>query len=456
MKLCRSPAYAYQPPVAANDDTSWAGESYPVAALVCAIGFFMRIILSGPVLNTMGINYGDEDASAFVKIHPGTWFMLASFPLLLFSRGNPLDQLLRVARQHTAFFSFIVIYAIIFVYWAIRGPKGIGLILDVHIVMPICAVVFSYAPKSCLRAIVKLYLGLAVLNSLVGIGEALTHKRIFTFDPDWEVLHQDYFRSSAFLGHPLTNASFTAVATLVMLSLRMQRMLKAGLFLIMLSSLVAFGGRSSLGVSLGGFVILGILSLGRFFRRGQLSVQQMFLVVLGVILTPLVCGALLYGALHSDMGERLMNYSSLNDDSASVRLLSFRVFGYMSPDDLLFGVDGDRITAIGLHTGVANPMSDIENPWVLMFMFLGAIMFALWLCGWAATVWRLMAGADVALKLAVIEYFLISSTSNSFGRKDPVYAILAGIVVCVKRLELLDAPQWNQPNRRLIQIPSKR
>jgi hypothetical protein len=156
------------------------------------------------------------------------------------------------------------------------------------------------------------------------------------------------------------------------------------------------------------------------------------------------------------MGERLMNYSSLNDDSASVRLLSFRVFGYMSPDDLLFGVDGDRITAIGLHTGVANPMSDIENPWVLMFMFLGAIMFALWLCGWAATVWRLMAGADVALKLAVIEYFLISSTSNSFGRKDPVYAILAGIVVCVKRLELLDAPQWNQPNRRLIQIPSKR
>jgi hypothetical protein len=133
-----------------------------------------------------------------------------------------------------------------------------------------------------------------------------------------------------------------------------------------------------------------------------------------------------------------MAYRSLTDDSAGVRLMAFDVFGQMTPADMIFGLDGDRIAAIGSHTGLANPMSDIENPWVLMFMFLGMIMFSVWLCGLAACIWRLMAGASPALKIAVVEYFVIASASNSFGRKDPVYFILAGIVVCVKRLNSFD------------------
>jgi hypothetical protein len=421
-----------------HEDVSLAGETYPAAVIVCAIGFFLRIFLSNPVLNMLGINYGSEDAGALSKIHPGSYLILISFFILLCSRRSPVEQLVRVARQQTAFFTFFAIYIVIMVYWALRGPKGIGMIPDIHIVMPITAIVFSYAPRSYARFIAYTFAAFAVLNSAVGLCEAATHLRIFPFDPDWEVLKQDYFRASAFLGHPLTNAGFTSMALFVVLGLRMPLWVKSAAFLIMLCSLVAFGGRSALIFTVIFLMILGIISVRTYFRGNNLTVLQIIFAVTAVICVPLFCLSLLYVVLHSEIGARLMAYSSGDDDSAGVRFLAFQALDYMTPTDILFGMDGDQITQISLRVGVMDPTSDIENAWILMFMFLGIFMFPLWLGGLAACLSRLMTGASPALKIAVVDYFFLASTSNSFGRKDPIYAILAGIIVCAKHLERLD------------------
>jgi hypothetical protein len=426
----------------ADDQKALASTSCPTAALLCAIGFFMRILLSGPLLNIFGLSYGSEDASLLAKIHPGTYFIFASFFVLLFSGRNPVDQLWRLAREQTAFLSMIVIYVAILIYWILRGPKGVGMIIDTHLVMPITALVFCYAPKSYCRVIAYLFAAIAIVNSMVGIFESATHIRIFPFDPEWEVLRQDYFRASAFLGHPLSNALFAACSIFVVLSLRMPTVLKSAAFLMMLASLVAFGGRSSLGTCVLGLGVLGLIAAkDRIAHRRSMTVLQMMLTLLVILLVPLACGVLLYAALHSGMGERLMAYNSMSDDSASVRLQAFRLFDYMTPDDLIFGDDGDRIAVIANQAGIDTPLSDIENPWVLMFMFLGGIMFIPWICGLIAFLRKLMSGASPALKIAILEYFLIASTSNSFGRKDPVFLIIIGITVCVKRLNKAETEQ---------------
>ncbi len=445
-----APKY-YVPPQTTGNAQSWAGEAHPVAALICAIGFFMHLLLSGPVLNILGYNYGSENAGmlseaggALTKIHPGSYFIIVSMLVLLFSRRNPVEQVMRIAREQTAFFSFLTVYVVIFVYWMIRGPRGIGMILDVHIVMPICAIVFSYAPRNWYRTIVYLFAGFAVANSLVGLCESATHLRLFPFDEDWEVLKQDYFRASAFMGHPLTNVSFTVVALFVLLGVRMPAPLKATILLIMLSSLVAFGGRSGLISCVVGLVILGATQTAHYLATRRMTVLRLTLMLFAILIVPVVCTGLLYVTLHSGMGARLMAYSSFQDESASVRVLAFKVIDYMSPSDIIFGLDGQRIAELGYRAGVSDPTSDIENPWILLFMFFGAIMFTLWMAGWLGCMWRLMAGADLALKLAVVEYFVVSSTSNSFGRKDPVYMILAGIVVCAKRLDEIQKAEQQQ------------
>jgi hypothetical protein len=407
---------------------------YPVAALLCAIAFFLRLILSGPVLNMIGINYGGDDASSLAKIHPASYVVFAAFLTLIFSRGNPVANLVHIARHQTAYFVFFSIYLLIIVYWIFRGPKGMGQILDVHIVAPLTAILFCYAPRSWCRTIVYLFVGFAVLNSLVGIGEAATHMRLFAFDSDWEVLRQDYFRASAFEGHPLANAVFTVVALFVILSLRMPAYLKAMIFLVMLASLVAFGGRSALVFCVIGLVILGLIEAKKHLSFHRLSVLQLVVGVGATLIMPLICLGLLYTVLHSSVGERLMAYNSLSDESADVRMLTFHVFDYMSVPDLIFGSDGDHILDIATQAGLKNPSTDIENPWILMFMFLGGIMFTLWLFGLVGYIAALMKGASPAVKIAVIEYFAIASTSNSFGRKDLIYMIVAGIVVGVKRM----------------------
>jgi hypothetical protein len=186
-----------------------------------------------------------------------------------------------------------------------------------------------------------------------------------------------------------------------------------------------------------GLSLLGVIEIRQHLSSRRLTVLQLLVGWGAVLIVPVVCLGLLYALLHSGVGERLLAYKSFNDDSANVRLVDFGVFEHMSLSHFMFGSDGDGILDIARQTGLENANSDIESPWILMFLFLGAIMFTLWFCGWGAYVWRLMAGASPAVKLAVVEYFAIASTSNSFGRKDLVYGTLAGIVVCAKRMRRL-------------------
>lgn len=414
-------------------DASRPEPVHPAAAFVCAIGILLRILLSGPVLNILGIDYGGEEGSPFGKIHPGGYFIYMSFLMLIFSRGNPLLSLVEIARRQTAFFAFFAIYLLLIAYWLLRGPKGIGVMFDVHIVAPMAAIVLSYAPRSYCRAIVYLVFAMTILNGMVGLGEAMTHKRIFSFDPDWEVLHQDYFRSSAFLGHPLANAAFSSLGLFIALSLRMPPLLKAVGFLILLSSLIAFGGRSALGFSLLGLLVLGIVELRGRLSKGPQNVLQMLAGAAIVLIVPLMCAGFLYVLLHSGMGERLMAYNTVGDDSAETRLMAFKVFDRMSLPDLIFGSDGEQTMALASQIGVKDPTSDIENPWILMLLFLGAIMFSVWFLGWAAYVRQLMIGSSAGVRIAVIVYYALASTSNSFGRQDPIYVIIGGLVVCMRR-----------------------
>ncbi len=408
---------------------------YPTAALLGVIGFFVHIFLSSPVLNMLGIPYGSEDAGLLGKIHPGSYIIILAFIVLLCSRRNPFAQMITIARQHSIYFLFFAVYFVIAIYWLLRGPKGIGLIIDIHIIIPMIAIIFSYAPRSWYRPIVYWFIGIASLNGAIGIFESITHLRIFPFNPDWEVLQQDYFRASALRGHPLTNAMFDSISLFVLLNLRMRLWLKACLFLVMLVALVSFGGRAALLISCIGLALLGLYMLAKYMLAARMSVMRLIAVFLALFLVPALCFGLLYGTLHSGMGERLMAYNGVDDDSASVRLSATYALDLMSTTDMIFGMDDEQVTAMGERIGLAGPSTDIENPWLLMFMFLGGIMFPLWLATLGLFLWRLMAGASPILKMTVIDYFCIASTSNSFGRKDVTLMLLVGIIVCAKKMD---------------------
>lgn len=234
-------------------------EMHPLAGLLCLSGLFLRLVLSDPLLNALGIHYsGDMEGSAIEKIHPGTYIIFLSFFVLLWDEGNPVGQIGRCFKGNRLYMLYLFLYLVIFVLWLVKSPVGIGLLIDTHIPVVITAIVLSYTPKSYCRTAVKCFLLLAVVNSLIGIAESIGRFRIFTFDPTWTVMQEAIFRSSALLGHPLSNAMFTTVAVYVAMGMRFSVIAKSVMLAIFLASLVAFGGRGGFGLTVIGLIPLGV------------------------------------------------------------------------------------------------------------------------------------------------------------------------------------------------------
>ena len=140
------------------------------------------------------------------------------------------------------------------------------------------------------------------------------------------------------------------------------------------------------------------------------------------IVAPVCLIAGLYVAINSEMGERIAQYASLDDKSAATRALSLLAVGYLRDEELVSGVSTARIEDITTEMSQHYPLVYIENPWVLMCMHLGVVVFPVWVAATVAFFWRLVRHQPFALKLAVINYFLIASTFNSFAVKNSMYS----------------------------------
>jgi hypothetical protein len=151
------------------------------------------------------------------------------------------------------------------------------------------------------------------------------------------------------------------------------------------------------------------------------------------VVVPLCFIGFLAVLLNSGMGERLMAAAHW-DESANSRMLALHVFDHMSMEDILFGISGQRIMDITASLNSSVKLGGIENPWLLMFMFLGAILFPLWLIATAAFLYRLLRRQPLALQLAVMAYVVIASTFNSFGTKDSTYLIMVCAVLCAAQV----------------------
>jgi len=409
-------------------------ELHFVASSLCMAGVFLLILLSEPLLNALGFDYSGKTGGAlYQKIHPGTYVIVISLVVFLWDRDDPIRQYLQTLRQHTIFALALLIHLLLLLYWLAKSPEGVGVLIDTHMTAIICAVVLSYAPQSCCRIIVYGFLALALVNSLTGIMESIFRFRIFTFDADWVVLREEYFRASAFLGHPLNNALFTTIALFVAMSLRISGFLKMFLLLIFLTSLVAFGGRAGFVFSVLGLIPLAIQMIRSVLTDPRLTQSRRFLFMTGILIVPVLLFGGLFLVMGSPIGERLMALSSFTDASAQGRWLAFKAVQFMTTEEIWFGATAERVVEIAYRMSLVFPITDIENPWVMMFMLLGLLAFSVWLVTTLVFAWRLMRGQLLALQLAVLGYFVVASSFNSFGTKNTIYAILVAVVISAQR-----------------------
>lgn len=416
-----------------QDDSLVKGSANPLAGVLCLIGVFLHIIFSDALLGMVGFNYSGEDGKFYEKLHPGTLMIYVAFLMLLIGQGNPLERLLKIARYQMVPFALLFLCILLFMYMTIRsGASGIAFLLDTHFTPPMCAIIMCYTPASMCKRAVHLFVAFAVLNGLMGIVESIGKFRFFRYDPMLAFMRESTFRASAMRGHPLNNAALSAIAIYIVFALPYSQAVKTILLGVLAVSLIAFGGRASLGVGLAGLMLLSSISMIKYILKRQLTLLQLILLIAVALLGPLCLFGALYIAFVSGMGERLVAHAHW-DDSAQSRTIAFMVFDYMSTEEIIFGVGAERIIDIAYRMNLSVPLSDIENPWLLMCMYLGAVAFPIWLITTFAFIWWVNKGKPLALQLAMFAYFIIASTSNSFGRKDSTYLMTVTIVLCAAR-----------------------
>jgi polysaccharide biosynthesis protein VpsF len=408
--------------------------TYAPAVIVCMCGFFSHMLFSDPFFNSIGWHYSGPGGAIYERFHPGTTLILISFLMLIFRNGQSLVNLTVIFKHYTVYASLLTLTVILGLYMGLRsGFGGLAFILDTHVTIAVIAIVLSHAPESLCRKTLCIFLTMALINSGIGIMESIGKFRIFTFNANWPVMSETYFRASAFLGHPLNNAMFTSVAIFTALALRIPLMLKTFLVTVFVVGLVAFGGRAGLVYSLSGLLFYGAMAMIAVIKSRRLGIMQIALMLAAAILVPVCLTGGIYVLLQSGMGERIATHFHW-DESADSRLLAFYVFDFMTANDVIFGVSTERIYDIVYRMNQVIPLSDIENPWVLMLLNIGLLLYPFWLTAIVLFIGKLMSGQPLALKLAVLAYYVTASTSNSFGRKDSTYVIMVGAVICAATL----------------------
>lgn len=377
----------------------------------------------------MGVHYSGEEGHFYEKIHAGTVCIYMAFMLFIFFVKNSEKWFL----DNKAAFLLLAVYLAVFLYMALRsGFAGLAVFLDTHIPIALVAVMVRYHSLTGSRWTLNLFIFCAIINAITGIIEAIYQVRLFEFDPDWVVLHEEYFRASAFIGHPLNNAIFTVIALFILLALDYKPITKMLMGTILFASLFAFGGRFALL-----FTILALMFLTAHYIlkaiNNRNSTQLLFISLL-IIVAGGAGAILLYFIIFNGFGERIFAHH-LFDKSANARWISFMAFHYMSREEIFLGVSADKILGIVMRINQHYEMSDIENPFIIIMMYMGLCMFGLWLVATLYFIKSLLNHASLLLKITVISYFLIASTSNSFGRKDANYMIMVAMVLCAKNLK---------------------
>ena len=371
--------------------------------------------VSAPLLSQLGIPYDAPTGLFLLKLHPGTWITLLALGLSLVARGNPLRELVRSLADQPLVAVYLGTVAAMLLYSALRyGPSGAAFFIDTLLVPGLLVLLLGRLGAAGLRWLPGLVMTILLVNETIGITEQLLeHRLIPNTVLGGKLLHEDVFRATALMGHPLTNAAITGFGLFLFYRLQSPWMRMATCWLGCMA-LLSFGGRTALGVNLTLLALLAMVDGLRALRAGRLSYRALTAGGALLILLPAaVAAAILLGGV----GERIIAKLAW-DESAEVRTTSLTIYQHMSLDQILFGMSPAEIAAAMRAIGLHLPDEAIENFWIALSVQVGAILLACFAAAFLAFLWHLGRRSSWPVRLALIGFLFIASTSNSLSAKD--------------------------------------
>ena len=389
-------------------------------------GVFIAItaafFLSGYLLENLGISYVGEGGSPIHKIHLYSYIIIFLFSLL-FIKFNPKFIILSMGPFFKVWLiSLVFLLFVIFFGIAKFGTSGMAYIVNTFLspilLLPIIFVISSEQKKRLIKYIAYLIL----LNCIVSIVEYALNIRLV----DVEFSSFAFFRSSAFLTHPLNNALISiALLPYLMNKTFLPSILYFGLSVL---ALFAFGGRAALGVYLLIMFTISLPATYKFITKG-VSMNKLTFSLL-CLFSYFLFIAFVITVLETGIADRIISKLHM-DGSASARVDVFYLLEQMSLNEWLFGATENLRSAIEVHLGI----SVIENyiiGWIFTFGLIGATPLMI---SFVYPLFFFFKEGNWTTKVSIIGFFIVAASNNSLTTKTPILLFLYTILLLLYLLE---------------------
>lgn len=414
---------------------------------VLSIIIFLSLLLLSPyVLAVLKWDYITGGGPAFMRFHPSTYLIILTFLLVLASRGNPINEGLRVVRADIRLGIYLVPWALLSYSVIVVQKQVIGIAIDTFLMPLLIIVICDRLSPAARLSLAYLGHGVMMLNAAVGIGEFLTGWRVAPLIIPGLEINPD-FRSSAFFGHPLSNALMMGCYGVMLLSGAgriLPEKLRNFAFVITHIAMVPFGGRTALVLLLvSDFIALGLATF-RVLAGGKVRLAYLAGAGLMLPLMPLVVGALVQSGFFDKFIERFTSDAG----SARTRIVMFELAQKLTWDDLLFGPPQDYIKFLTMAYGIEY---GIESTWVAFVYYFGFLVSILFWVGLVILVFTVMSRCDRKAWFPVAFFFVINSSFLGLaGRTYALTLFVMVLLVMMPRRPLMDLSRQPVPVPPLV------
>lgn len=419
---------------------SWRLDAVTSGGLVLAAVALLGV--SGGMLWYAGYNYEGLTGSPATKIHPFTYLMVLLFGWRLLASGNPVGYLVHLSDRRPASLLMLAVAVLMFISVILRGAPGMAGVIDTFIGPALMMMLLADADDRLLAKLETVLHTVMTVNALLGLLEFATKSPIFPYRFDGMAFATD-LRSAALQGHPLVNATLTALY--IMALLNSGRPTRTGLRLAMIglqsAALVAFGGRSAMVVTivLGG--AYGLYLMLNTLKAGRIPLLAAAAAALFITAVPMAIVGLAYAGFFDALLERFVS----DGGSADARAEMLQLFGYLSWREIIVGPDVGYIASLrrvhGLEWG-------IENPVINMTLYQGAFMTLVAFIAVALFLAEIARGGKAGVWLPMLTFVILISTFESISSKTTLIAKLTVIVFALYR-PLAATYQISVPARRV-------
>ena len=398
-----------------------------LATVAVVIHFFV----SSNLLFIAGIPYDVPGGLPLFKFHPATYLIALAAILAARERRGRLRQPQPSGRSAPATKIFVVTMLLCSIFSGVSiGTRGAAVFIENFVSAGLLAYVLEGWTPAERQTIGRLMLALCLANVVVALGETITHQHVvppYLGGVEFKEGEGD-FRGIAGFDHPLTGATITMLALLCAGRLRLSIGKTYASFGLLCLGLLAFGGRTALGVSFITLVCLTLIAITRSLAAGRFPVQLLAASLLGtILLLPLGYVVLTL----TPVGERLVSHLFI-DESATTREVQWRVLDHISFEKAMFGVPEDDIPFLIETVNLDERLGAIENPWLLIFLKLGAVGATIFLAGFMTFLVHLWRGSALTGRAVIIAGLTVISSSNSVGVKTEVFFLFTAFVICAE------------------------